>query len=161
MKRLNALCIPFVLVLFLSASTVVGADNMKAFPEAEPGMVRHVLHLPVQRDESLFRVELVVGKTVRTDKQNRYFLGGKIEHENIAGWGFTRYVVNEIGPMAGTMMAVDPNAPKVDRFVTLGGEPFFIRYNSRLPVVVYIPEGAEVRYRLWSADPETTVIEKG
>ncbi len=58
-------------------------------------------------------------------------------------------------------MAVDPNAPKVDRFVTLGGEPTLIRYNSRLPVVVYVPEGVEVRYRLWTASPTAPPIEPG
>jgi ecotin len=58
-------------------------------------------------------------------------------------------------------MAIDPNAPKVNRFVTLGGKPYLIRYNSRLPLVVYAPEGVEVRYRIWSAGPETKVIEKG
>jgi ecotin len=63
--------------------------------------------------------------------------------------------------MAGTRMAVDPNAPKVNRFVTLGGEPRLIRYNSLLPVVVYAPEGVEVRYRIWSAGPDTKVIEHG
>jgi ecotin len=49
----------------------------------------------------------------------------------------------------------------VNRFITLGGEPYLIRYNSRLPVVVYAPEGVEVRYRLWSAEPESSVIDKG
>ena len=63
--------------------------------------------------------------------------------------------------MAGTLMAVDPNAPKVPRFITLGGEPYLIRYNSLLPVVVYVPKGVEVRYRIWSAAPETKAIEKG
>jgi ecotin len=58
-------------------------------------------------------------------------------------------------------MAVDPNAPQVDRFVALVGEPYLIRYNSRLPVVVYVPEGAEVRYRIWSAGSETKTMEKG
>ena len=56
--------------------------------------------------------------------------------------------------MAGTLMAVDPNAPKVNRFITLGGEPYLIRYNSRLPIVVYVPEGVEVRYRIWTAAPK-------
>ena len=95
------------------------------------------------------------------DEGNRYFFGGKIEAENIEGWGFTRYVISELGPMAGTLMAVDPNAPKVPRFITIGGEPYLIRYNSRLPVVVYVPEGVEVRYRIWSATPEAKPIEKG
>jgi ecotin len=63
--------------------------------------------------------------------------------------------------MAGTLMAIDPNAPKVARFITLGGEPYVIRYNSRLPIVVYVPEGVEVRYRIWSAGAETKAIDKG
>ncbi len=54
--------------------------------------------------------------------------------------------------MAGTMMAPDPNAPQVDRFISLGGEAM-LRYNSRLPIVVYVPDGVEVRYRLWRAEP--------
>lgn len=134
---------------------------MKAFPPPEKGMARHVLQLPKQKDESAFKVELIVGKTVRVDKENRYFFSGKIERETIKGWGFTRYIVGKLGPMAGTLMAVDPNAPKVDRFITLGGEPFLIRYNSRLPVVVYVPEGVEVRYRIWIAGAEIRAVERG
>ena len=64
-------------------------------------------------------------------------------------------------PMAGTLMAIDPDAPKEDRFVPLGGEPYLIRYNSRLPVVVYAPKGVEVRYRIWSAEPKATVMKAG
>lgn len=148
--------------LMLATSFVVQAsDNMKAFPPAEQGMARYVLQLPEQKDESLFKVELIVGKTVRVDKENRYFFAGGIVAQTIAGWGFTRYTVSKLGPMAGTLMAVDPNAPKVDRFVTLGGEPYLIRYNSRLPIVVYVPVGAEVRYRIWSAGTGMKAMEKG
>ena len=147
---------------FLAAmSSVSAADNMKAFPPAGKGMTRHVLQLPKQDDEYAFKVELIVGKTVQLDEGNRYFFGGKIKAVNIDGWGFTRYVVSELGSMAGTLMAVDPNAPKVPRFITIGGEPYLIRYNSLLPVVVYVPEGVEVRYRIWSAAPIVKVIEKG
>ena len=150
-----------VLSLFTAMSAAQAADNMKAFPPAEAGMVRHVLQLPEQKDEYAFKVELIVGKTVQLDEGNRYFFGGKIEESNIEGWGFTRYVVSKLGPLAGTLMAVDPDAPKVPRFITIGGEPYLIRYNSRLPVVVYVPEGVEVRYRIWSAAPEAKLIEKG
>ena len=151
-----------ILLAFLSAMlTVQAADNMKAFPPAEEGMVRYVLQLPEQDDESAFKVELIAGKTVEVDEENRYFFGGTIEKESIKGWGFPRYNVSKLGPMAGTMMAVDPNAPKVNRFITLGGEPYLIRYNSRLPIVVYAPEGVEIRYRIWSASPETKAVEKG
>ena len=150
------------LLLFLCAVPAgLAADNMKAFPPAGAGMVRHVLHLPPQADEAGFKVELIVGRTVEIDAGNRYFFGGRIEEETIKGWGFPRFVVSKLGPMAGTLMAVDPNAPKVARFITLGGEPYLIRYNSRLPVVVYVPEGVEVRYRIWTAGAEPKSIEKG
>ena len=153
---LIALC--FFCTMAVSAQA---ADNMKAFPPAEEGMVRHVLQLPEQDDESAIKVELIVGKTVQIDEENKYFFGGKIEMETIMGWGYSRYIVSKLGPMAGTLMAVDPNAPKVDRFIRLGGEPYLILYNSRLPVVVYVPEGVEVLYRLWRAEPEEKAMKNG
>lgn len=139
------------LLLFSATLSVHSADNMRAFPPADEGMVRYVLHLPKQDDESTFKMELIVGKTVRIDKSNKYFFNGKIEKEVIKGWGSTRYIVSKLGPMAGTLMAINPNEPKVKRFITLGGEPYFIRYNSNFPMVVYAPEGVDVRYRIWSA----------
>jgi len=150
-----------VLLFLFGTSTVQAADDMKAFLPAEEGMVRYVLQLPAKDDEALFKVELIVGKTVLTDDNNQYFFGGKIEEEQIAGWGFTQYKVTNLGPMGGTLMATDPNAPKVERFITIGGGPYIIRYNSRLPIVVYVPDGAEVRYRIWSTDMESKVIERG
>ena len=154
-------CVVAIFMMLFTAILAQAADNMKPFPPAEAGMVRYVLQLPEQPDEPAFRVELIVGKTVRVDKENRYFLGGKIEAQTIEGWGYTRYTVSSLGPVAGTLMAVDPNSLQVDRFVTLGGEPYLIRYNSRLPVVVYVPEGAEVRYRIWSAESEIKPMDEG
>ncbi len=134
---------------------------MKAFPPPDKGQIRYVIQLAEQDDESNYQVELIVGQTIEIDEINQYFFGGQINKESIVGWGFTRYVISELGPMAGTMMAVDPNAPKVDRFIRLGGEPYLIRYNSRLPVVIYVPEGVEVRYRIWRGGAEIKMIEEG
>lgn len=140
------------IVLLLCAPMALATDNLKAFPAAEEGMVRYVINVPVQQNEADLRVELLVGKTVTTDAANRYFFGGQLETETLQGWGFDRYVLRKLGPMAGTLMAVDPNAPEVERFVTAGGEPKLLRYNSRLPLVVYVPTGVEVRYRYWHAE---------
>ena len=155
--------ITFLMALLLlgGVQATPAADDMKAFPPAEKGMVRYVLQLPKRNDESTCKVELIVGKTVKLDAGNQYFFGGKIEAEIIIGWGYTRYLMRQLGPMAGTLMAIDPDAPKVDRFVAVGGEPYLIRYNSRLPVVVYVPEGVEVRYRIWSAEPEAKTMNPG
>jgi ecotin len=149
-------------VMLMLVSLVASAgDNLKAFPAAGDGMTRHVLVLPARDDEALWQVELIVGKQVEVDAHNRFFLGGSIQAENVSGWGYTLYRVAEIGPLAGTLMAVDPAEPKVTRFVPLGGEPYLVRYNSGLPVVVYVPRGAEVRYRLWLAEPESHAVPQG
>lgn len=137
------------------------ADNMKAFAPPAAGMVRYVLPLPAEKDEDSLKVELIVGKTVRVDPTNRYFFGGAVATETVEGWGFNYYILRELGPMAGTLMAVDPDAPKVDRFIAVGGESPLLRYNSRLPLVIYVPDGVEVRYRLWRADATQKAVEKG
>lgn len=143
-----------LLLLFIGSlpcSAVLAQDDLQAFPPAAQGQVRHVLRLPAQEDEFDFQVELIVGKTVQVDERNRFFFAGKVVESSVPGWGFPRFDVAALGPMGGTLIAVDPDAPKVDRFVRLGGEPVLIRYNSKLPVVVYVPEGVEVRYRIWTA----------
>ena len=153
------LCSVIAFLLLPTAAFAEARDSMKAFPPADQGMIRYVLQLPKQADESAFKVELIVGKTVQVDEGNRYCFGGKIEEVTIEGWGFPRYVVSKLGPMAGTLMAVEPNAPKISRFVALGGEPYLVRYNSQLPTVVYAPEGVEARYRIWNAEPQNKAID--
>jgi ecotin len=149
------------IVTALIVYSAYAGDNMKAFPPPGQGQTRYVIHLAELDDESNYQVELIVGRTVEIDEINNYFFGGQIKKESIPGWGYTRYVVRELGPMAGTLMAVDPDAPKVARFIRLAGEPYLVRYNSRLPVVVYVPEGVDVRYRIWRAEPESKKAKEG
>ena len=139
--------------LFMGAAMAASAaDNvMKAFPAAEPDVSRYVITMPAIVDESSVKVELLIGKVVKVDAANRYFFSGQLQAEDIPGWGYTRYVLNDLGQMAGTLMAAKPDAKEVDRFVSLGGEPQLLRYNSRMPIVVYVPKNVEVRYRLWRA----------
>jgi ecotin len=144
-----------------AVTMATAADNMNAFPAAKKAMVRYVLPLSKEENETALKVELVIGKTVQVEANNNYFFGGKVETKIAQGWGFTYYVVPKLGPMAGTLMAVDPNAPKVERFISIGGEPQLLRYNSKLPIVVYVPEGVEVRYRIWRAPTEATKVNPG
>jgi len=149
-----------ILSVFI-VSVANAGDNIQAFPPPNEGQIRYVIQLAERADESNLQIELIVGQTVKVDEINQYFFGGEIRTESIVGWGYTRYVISKLGPMAGTMMAVDPNAPKVSRFVRLGGAPYLVKYNSRLPVVVYVPKGVEVRYRIWRADPAPEKANEG
>lgn len=159
MKSLLALAL--LAITLPAAATDEARRNLQAFPPAEPGMQRFVIFVPAKKTEEDFRVQLLVGKTIETDGVNRQFFGGQLETETIQGWGFDRHILRQLGPLAGTLIAPPPDAKPVRRFVTLGGEPALLRYNSRLPLVVYVPEGVEVRYRVWRADARTTVASGG
>jgi ecotin len=47
------------------------------------------------------------------------------------------------------MMAVPEGHEQVEQFIV--GKPLLVQYNSRLPIVVYAPEGYEISYRIWQA----------
>lgn len=151
-----------LLALFCGISTSLADQQYdlwkKAYPKAEEGQTRHVLHLPKQADENAYKVELIVGKTISTDGVNHQSFGGEIKEKDVPGWGYPQQIVT-VGQLASTLIAPPPGQPKVMKFVTVGGGPHLIRYNSKLPVVVYAPEGFEVRYRFWKADAETKTIE--
>jgi ecotin len=115
-------------------------------------MVRFVVTLPgkAQDEEDRFKVELVAGKDILTDGVNSYRLANSIEPHNLKGWGYTYYEITGSGEMMGTLMAPPEGTPREVRFVA--GKPLLVRYNSRLPIVLYAPVGYQVRYRIWRAD---------
>ena len=131
-----------------AALTFAEHPNLKPYPETVEGKIRHVIELPEREDEQDVKVELIVGKTIVTDPVNAMRLGGSLERKTVKGWGYPYYEA-EFGGMASTLMAPMPGTEDVERFVHLPGK--LIRYNSRLPVVVYTPEGGQVKYRIWTA----------
>ena len=134
--------------------------ELKAFPPAKEGMERFVIVLPDKQrgEEDSFKVEIIVGKEMLTDGVNLVRLANTIEARPLKGWGYTYYEVTGSSATLSTLMAPPPGAPKVKKFVTVS--PLQIPYNSRLPVVVYVPKGYEVRYRIWKASGTIKKAEK-
>ena len=125
-------------------------EDTAPYPKAESGFTRQVIHLAPQTRENDFQVEILAGKTMTVDCNNPR-LGGILEEKNLEGWGYPFYRLEKvIGPMS-TMMACPPGSQKKRAFVPVVGDGFMLRYNSKLPVVVYAPSDVEVRYRIWSA----------
>lgn len=146
-----------LLPLLAAAAT---PETLEAFPDAEAGMVRFVIPLPeMPRADENYSVELVAGRVIQTDGVNRLRMDTTLEAKPLEGWGYTFYEMTGTGNVASTLMAPPPDAEPVDAFV--GGTPLTIRYNSRLPVVVYAPEGFEVRYRIWAAAEEHISAREG
>jgi len=126
------------LVLGVSA---LGAEH----PELKIFSIGQGRHGPFRNDalpkgrgeEDDFMVEIIVGKTMLTDGINQMWLDNTLEPRLLEGWGYPYYEVTGSSSVMGTMMAVPEGITPVKRFVS--AFPLQVRYNSRLPIVVYAP----------------------
>jgi ecotin len=134
-----------------AATPRTAQDELAAFPTTMPGMVRLVILLPQEAEEEALRVGVIVGRTMLVDC-NRHTFGSRLEKRTVEGWGYDYYVVTDVGAPVSTMMACPPNS-ETKQFVRSSDEPL-LRYNSRLPLVIFAPADMEVRYRIWQAGPE-------
>lgn len=157
MKYLS-LCVVLVWLLPPAVSAGQMPDDMKPYPLPEPGVTRAVFRVPAVENEQDRKVEILVGKTLLVDC-NRTWFGGSLEKRVAQGWGYNYFVLEKAGGPASTRMACPPGEEKTEAFVPVQGEGFLQRYNSKLPVVVYVPDGFEVHYRIWTAGDEISQTE--
>ena len=136
------------------AACAATPEALKPYPAAAAGYQRHVIELPVQANEAEHKVELIAGKTLEVDC-NQQRLGGQWQEKTVEGWGYNYYELGQVGPAMSTLMACPDNSRK-QAFVPVGGEPLLVRYNSKLPLVIYAPAEVQVRYRIWSAAADST-----
>ncbi|MBD9574142.1 serine protease inhibitor ecotin [Pseudomonas sp. PDM23] len=143
--------LPTALLLSATATFANAAklEDVAPYPKAEDGFVRQVIHLPREVQEENFKVEILAGKTLTVDC-NRQRLGGTLEEKTLEGWGYSYYRLDKVSGPASTLMACPDGKTRQD-FVPVVGDGFVLRYNSKLPIVIYAPKDVEVRYRLWSA----------
>ncbi len=139
-------------VLLVAAAGAFGqTDDLTPFPAPEAGMQRVVIRVPPVADPDNHKVEVMIGKTIEVDC-NRHAFGTTVTRRVAQGWGFPYYVVGPLtGPMS-TQMACPPDFVTRPAVVRAHAEELgWLRYNPRLPIVLYVPAGVEVRYRVWSA----------
>lgn len=147
--KLSRLVMAISGAMLFSVATANSTDELKAFPAAKDHEIRYVIELPKLADEENVKVQLIAGKTIEVDC-NRQSFGGSIREENLEGWGYNFYTVSElIGPMS-TLMGC-PEGSKHDEFVAMSEMPL-IRYNSKLPIVIYAPKDVTVKYKIWQAN---------
>ncbi len=151
MKKITFI-ISMICIAILSTGSVLAQNKstnkeIEMFPAAKEGFKQVYIKVPSKKNESNLKVEVFVGKTIMADC-NRHFMGGSINEANLDGWGYTYYEVESDGNVASTRMAC-PDNKQTKQFVHM--ESLMLRYNSKLPIVIYVPEGLEVNYRIWSA----------
>lgn len=149
-----------VSMALFSSVAIAGADDLKAFPAAKAGMERYVIRVPAVSapdEPEQHRVEVIVGKRLQVDC-NRQHLGAQVDKKIAQGWGYDYYEVSRITGPISTMMACPPGETGTETFVQANADALAsLRYNPRLPIVIYVPSGIEVRYRIWNAGPSQGV----
>ena len=128
-------------------SNPAASQELKAFPSSLAGHRRHVIELPALPDEADRQLELIGGKAMTVDCNSRG-MDGRFEARDVPGWGYSYWVLQSQGQVHSTMMMCPPGSAKPG-FVQ--AEPLLVRYNSKLPVVVFVPEGMQLRWRVWRA----------
>lgn len=148
-----ALCCRLAAITWLALVFIpqVQAAPGAPFPAADFGFYRYMIQLPALANESEAKLELVVGKTLQLDC-NRHSFSGQMVENFLPGVGYPYYRMPKIqGPLS-TRMAC-PNTLTAPQFVAVNGQGFMLKYNSKLPVVVYLPQGFELRHRIWVPEP--------
>lgn len=149
----HAALLATLIAIASATAAAAGRDDMKPYPPADPGSVRMVFRVPPIASEGDHKVEILVGRILDVDCNQTWFIGD-LDQRIVEGWGFPYYVLESVGGPATTMMACPPDSEKAEAYVKVRGNGFLERYNSKLPMVVYVPDGFQVRYRIWSAEEE-------
>lgn len=138
----------------LSAQNIIDKVDTSVFPAAEKGYVQYLVEVPhsTMEEDANKKVEISVGKYAEVDKCNRHFLGGELKQQELKGFGYNYYTFKSDGNVAGTLMGCNETGT-VRKFVS--SRPVLMDYNGRMPIVIYAPEGFEVQYKIFKAQPET------
>lgn len=131
-------------------------SDVGMFPQAQRGDERIVIRLKPKQNESSMRVELVAGSIIKIDC-NSHSLGRNLAEKTLEGWGYTFWTVTQM-PTVTTLMGCPQGS---NRTVFVSGEAQLVPYNSRLPIVAYVPKGYQLRYRIWSAITPAAIAPKG
>ncbi|OCG15067.1 hypothetical protein A9G28_00560 [Gilliamella sp. Fer1-1] len=131
------------------------ANDTAPFPTAQEGTTRYAIYLPAIANENNAKVEVIIGKEMNVDC-NLHNIGGTVKQEELKGWGYSYYVVEKAAGNISTLMAC-PEGSNKNQFVTLSHNLGLFNYNSSVPLVFYVPNDLQVKYRVWQ--PKDKILE--
>lgn len=149
-RFLNAILSALLALISLAAQAQNKTHNKldTLFPAAQKGYKKITVYVPKANKEQNLKLELLVGLTKQVDC-NTHTLSGNIQAQTLTGYGYNYYTVESDGVLASTKMLCLNNTT-TKKFISL--TPYFTNYNSALPLVIYLPESMELKYRIWKAN---------
>lgn len=135
----------------------ISTHDLYMYPSATDSLVRHIITLPPQMNEEDYKIEIYAGRVIEIDCNSHGFIGIFTE-KDVEGWGYPYFEFNTNGQIWSTLIGC-PESSLHDEFVH--GESKLVRYNSRLPLVVYTPPTYTVRYKLWVRNTHEYIADEG
>ena len=153
-------------VVGLAAATPVAAIprlDLSGYPVPEAGLQRWVIQpsglLPKSTDPLIsanphdWRVQLIVGQEVMVDCNNTWLSGPGLTMTRVPS-AAGKALFSLKGPLVvmSTRMACPQEQPRKRSFLSLGKQSYLVPYNASWPIVVDLPEGVKLRWRVWKAE---------
>lgn len=143
-------------VAFAGEPSEAQTKSIEMFPAELEGYTRYVIRLPKLENEA--RLELLPGMVVRGDTCNRRLANVAVEKENIQGWGYSYYKISDFNAGPSTLMAC-PSGEQDIKVLASNNELQNMRYNDRMPLVVFVEDGMTLDYKIWRVNPEEARLE--
>ncbi|HJD55311.1 MAG TPA: ecotin [Rickettsia endosymbiont of Pyrocoelia pectoralis] len=151
----------FITLIFLN--NVGLANDIKETPYPSPlsEQKRYVIYLPSEVKEESLKVELSATKEAMKDCNHAWF-AGKLSKKTLEGWGYDYYVIEEVSnsPASTRMGCPIDHKPSLQPVNIRLNDETFLRYNSKLPIVVYAPKDVKINYVIWRADNVVSTAEE-
>lgn len=143
--------------LFLTVGVVAQEKDKKVlFPSPQDGWERVEVDLPaIKKGMGEYRVEFTAGFEMETDMCNPYSLIGEWVENVVKNTDLVYYIASTKGQVVKAMNEC-PSEKMKSQFVGLKSNSML--HNGGQSLVVYIPEGYQLRYRLWSAEKDWNSI---
>jgi ecotin len=143
--------------ILMSLSSSVFAEAVTPLPARMNNKDRIVINLPQVENSTDLYVELSFSQYLEFSDCNSKILTGDILERFVDADGNSYFEIESHGYISTMIGCFDEGKP--ERLIAPARQ--FIRYNSRMPIVVYVPDGMDVVYRVISTQGDFTVAERG
>ena len=149
MKK-NIFLVLGVLALSISAHANKGVNDLNVYPPVKKDQNRNVIVLEPKENEDDYRV-LITASIDGMQDCNTKSRSAKYTEKVVEGMQYPYYEVGKIGDVVTTLMGCSEIPQMGEIPINLSGNTI-LRYNSKLPIVVYASNGIKINSKIFKLE---------
>jgi len=139
-----------VLALSISAHANKGVNDLNVYPPVKKDQNRNVIVLEPKENEDDYRV-LITASIDGMQDCNTKSRSAKYTEKVVEGMQYPYYEVGKIGDVVTTLMGCSEMPQMGEIPINLSGNTI-LRYNSKLPIVVYASNGIKINSKIFKLE---------